>query len=425
MNNRNFSDSINNSESKFKPNTNNSSEDKKQSTTEKQSLRAAAKPSDSDTVIKQQTENPIEKAPEVKETQVVYGTEAPVNSIRETVDSQTQKRFEQEKILSTAEKRMKIIFGSVVGITLAVIIAFVLYLLLFRPGLTVPDPSDPTTINEVRMFSAEHYFDDLKPNEREDVEYPAGIQEKMKRAYATDKNFVSYFSVPGTCMDMAVYQANDNDFYIKKDLAGNYSRYGTVFLDYRNDIEFTDRNTIIYGHNFDNNKDDKQDDIIFGDCLSYLDVEYYKQRPLIEYDTLTRHYTFKIIACMLTNGDSTGDVDNGQNYLFNYIAVNMSNECFMEYIDELLQRSFIHTGVDVIETDKLLTLSTCQYEWDVGGALQNARCVLVARMVREGESVEVDTSKAVQNENPRMPHLYYKIFGGENPYYSAEKWYPY
>jgi hypothetical protein len=46
-------------------------------------------------------------------------------------------------------------------------------------------------------------------------------------------------------------------------------------------------------------------------------------------------------------------------------------------------------------------------------------------MVREGESVEVDTSKAVQNENPRMPHLYYKIFGGENPYYSAEKWYPY
>ena len=34
-----------------------------------------------------------------------------------------------------------------------------LTLLLFRPGQQVPDPSDPTIINEVGMFSASYYFD--------------------------------------------------------------------------------------------------------------------------------------------------------------------------------------------------------------------------------------------------------------------------
>ena len=100
----------------------------------------------------------------------------------------------------------------------------------------------------------------------------------------------------------------------------------------------------------------------------------------------------------------------------------MSDQCLLDFVDEVEQRSFIKTGVDVQGTDKLLTLSTCTYYFDRNGALQDARCAVVARLVRDGESEEVDTSKATKNENPRMPQLYYDVFGGTNPYKNASKW---
>ena len=102
----------------------------------------------------------------------------------------------------------------------------------------------------------------------------------------------------------------------------------------------------------------------------------------------------------------------------------MNDDNFMSFIDEVDQRSYIHTAVDIQPTDKILTLSTCTYFFDRNGSLQNARCVLIARMVREGESEEVDVASATQNENPRYPQLYYDVFGGENPYVNAEKWRP-
>ena len=53
---------------------------------------------------------------------------------------------------------------------------------------------------------------------------------------------------------------------------------------------------------------------------------------------------------------------------------------------------------------------------------ENARFVIVARLVRPGESTEVDTSLAVENPNPRYPQAYYDEKGEENPFANAYKW---
>ena len=346
-------------------------------------------------------------------------------SIRQVNEEKIQNKARELQIYTTSQKRMKIVFFTLLVVTILIAAAFAAYLIFFRPEPTVQDPSEPAQIPEVTMFSAEHYFDDVTPNAREGAEISSYVQSKYVGAVGSDENFVGMLTVPGTCIDTAVYRAEDNDRYIKSDLAGNYSRYGIIFMDYRCAINFETRNTIIYGHNFDDDKDGEADDLIFGDILQYLDVDFYKEHPTIHYESIHKNYDFKIIACFLTNGDYTGDTDGQYGYLFNYISTDMSDQCFLEYIDEVKQRSFINTTVDIQGDDKILTLSTCQYEWDVGGALQNARCVLIARMVRDGESTDVDVSGATQNENPRYPQLYYDIFGGENPYTDTEKWYPY
>ena len=96
----------------------------------------------------------------------------------------------------------------------------------------------------------------------------------------------------------------------------------------------------------------------------------------------------------------------------------------MKFHDEILQRSHIHTGVDVQPTDKLITLSTCSYDFDIGGALQDVRFAVIGRMIRDGESEEIDTSLIKENDNVRYPQLYYNIFGGSNPWVNASKWEP-
>ena len=212
---------------------------------------------------------------------------------------------------------------------------------------------------------------------------------------------------------MPVYQCENNSYYLKHDNYDTYTKYGTLFMDMYNDPMNLTRNTTIYGHNFDNKQ-------IFDELHNYQNLEFFKKVPVIEFNTLYKDYKWKVIAAFHTNGELTGD----NNYLFYYIASNFGDNSFMKFYDELQQRSYIHTGVDVQPTDKILTLSTCTYFFDRNGALENARFVVVARLVRDGESEEVDVSKATENDNVRYPQLYYDVFGGSNPWRNASRWQP-
>ena len=92
-------------------------------------------------------------------------------------------------------------------------------------------------------------------------------------------------------------------------------------------------------------------------------------------------------------------------------------EC-QEYIAELDARKLYSTGVDIKPSDKLLTLSTCSYDFN------EERLVVVGRLVRDGEDKTVDTSKAVANNKPRYPAKYYQKKGLTDPFATAAKWIP-
>lgn len=204
-----------------------------------------------------------------------------------------------------------------------------------------------------------------------------------------------------------VVQTKDNEKYLNTGFKGESTRYGTLFVDYRNDLKEFDSNTIIYGHNM---RDGSQ----LGSLVLYEKIENYKAYPTVEFNTIYSNNKWKIFAAFLTNTEKKQD----NNYVFPYLTTKFpTGESFIKFIDEVKQRSYYtNDSVDINENDKILTISTCDT------VFTGARFVLMARLVRDGESEEVDVSRAKVNENQRFPQRWYDIKGKSNPFKNATQY---
>ncbi len=242
-----------------------------------------------------------------------------------------------------------------------------------------------------------------------DVVYPEGLQKKYYKLYAANDDLAGWINIPALQINLPLAQGKDNQYYLKRDVYGKRTKYGVPFFDYRNSLRVLNRNTIIYGHNME------YDDLIFGMLENYRSIEGYKSAPVIECNTIFADYTWLVYGAFVTNGEKKSD--NG--YVFNYNFTELDNYTFLEYIKQVDQRKLYTTGVDILSTDKILTLSTCCYDFN------GARLVVIARLLREGESVHVSTANTVINPNPRYPQAWYDAQNKTNPYAKAEKWVAY
>ncbi len=239
-----------------------------------------------------------------------------------------------------------------------------------------------------------------------DVIFPVGLQLKYARLYATNKEFAGYLEAKGVNLSLPVVQAQNDSKYLNKNFYGNTTKYGCPFVTHVNNIVELDQNTIIFGHHMNNGT-------IFGALDAYKKIDGFKAAPVITFNTLYKDYSWKVVAAFVTNAYEKDD--NG--YVFRYYFASLSTQDrFAAYLNEMSQRSLYDTGVDVLPTDKLLTLSTCSHEFT------DARFVVVARLVRPGESTDVDVSKATVNPNPRYPQAYYNKKKLDNPYANASRW---
>lgn len=246
-----------------------------------------------------------------------------------------------------------------------------------------------------------------------------GVQQKYKDLMSINKEFIGWLRIKDTGVDVPVVQTQDNETYLRKDFYGNYSVYGNPFLDYRNnlkslfekktDVLKADKNTTIYGHNM-------LDNMVFAELLGYRDTAFYKEHPIIEFNTVYGESKWKIVSAFLVN--STDDLDNGYSLPYNFVTCYDAN--FTAYIQELQKRSYVNTGVDIKQSDVLLTLSTCDKS-----EIEEGRFVVVARMLRPGESEEIDSAAVSENTNIKFPQGYYDKKNLDNPYRDDAQWDPY
>lgn len=192
-----------------------------------------------------------------------------------------------------------------------------------------------------------------EPTETPEVPETAPVEVDFEYLHQNvNKDIVAWIYCADTAINYAVTQGDDNDYYLHRLLDGSYNYGGTLFIDYRNPSDFTGWNTFLYGHNM-------KDGSMFGSVTMYNEQWYYDAHPVWYLLTPEKNFKFEPIGGFVVPGDS--EIYNLNSFEFNYTK---------EQRDALIQvaqmNSTFSTGnnVTINDDDKLLTLSTCDYEFD-------------------------------------------------------------
>lgn len=230
---------------------------------------------------------------------------------------------------------------------------------------------------------------------------------------AINEDVKGWITIPDSTIDYVVVQASrDNpEYYLDKDIFGEYSKAGTLFLDVRSSVERNTQSLVIHGHNMVSTPEK-----MFRDLIKYK-VEksgknknkvpnFYKEHPLVNFDTIYQTGQWKIFSVFITNGST-----NKREAFFDFTKANFKNASdFLNFVYQLRIRSELNIDcVDITDSDQLLVLSTCSYEID------DYRTVVVARRLRDGEDPYVDVDSVTVNKNPLYPNSYYYRYGGKAP----------
>jgi sortase B len=166
---------------------------------------------------------------------------------------------------------------------------------------------------------------------------------------------VGWLYCPDTVINYPVAQGEDNNQYLRRDLDGKYLVTGTLFADYRNGKVEADSNYIIYGHNMRNST-------MFGTLIKYKEQTYYDAHPVFYYLTPEKTYKIELYAGLVIKSDSE------------IYAINQSASQLDIQISQFKEKSTFKSDVEYTPGDKVITLSTCSYEFE------DARYILIGKL---------------------------------------------
>ena len=171
----------------------------------------------------------------------------------------------------------------------------------------------------------------------------------------------AWLELPGTVIQYPVTQGEDNSYYLKHLYDGTANKVGCLFIDYENAEDFSDNNTIIYGHNM-------RDGSMFSTLVEYKAQAYYDEHPEMYLVTPEGGYVVEVFSAFVASPEESGSETSP------WALEWKDSGAYTTWLSAMQERSVIETGVSVTSSDKVLTLSTCTN----GGA---DRFIVMGRLV--------------------------------------------
>lgn len=202
--------------------------------------------------------------------------------------------------------------------------------------------SGEETVSEAGTVLTEDTADAVPETEGEPADIPvdfAALQEQNPEVYA-------WLNVPGTKIDYPVAQRfGDNAFYLHHNINGEYEFAGMIYTEDWNAKDFTDPNTIIYGHNMKN-------DTMFTTLHYFEDREFFDGHRDVVIYTPEKIFRYEIFAAYPYD-------DRHLMVSFDF----WKKEVFADYLEQVKEirdeKAYFNEDVQVTADDKILTLSTC------------------------------------------------------------------
>ena len=207
--------------------------------------------------------------------------------------------------------------------------------------------------------------DIVEKEDEETVEIIENIDEPQESMYYSyikmkliDVNFnelksindevVGWIKVEGTTINYPFVHTSNNDYYLNHSFDKSSNGAGWVFMDYRNKINLSNKNTILYAHGRTNGR-------MFGDLKNILSNNWLndKNNFVVKLSTNNENTLWQVFSVYRI--DNTSD----------YIQTEFSDENeFLDWGNMLLNRSSYNFNTSLNSSDRIITLSTCYNDYE-------------------------------------------------------------
>jgi sortase B len=190
------------------------------------------------------------------------------------------------------------------------------------------------------------------------------VLEEYKNLLNKNQKLIGWVKIDDTNIDYPVMQTTDNEYYLEHNLNQEYDKNGSIFMDKDCDVLKPSTNLILYGHHMKSGQ-------MFGELDKYQNKSYAEKHPYISFDTIYEHGTYQVMYVFRSKVYSEEDV----NFKYYQFIDALSETEFDSNMQEMAAMSLYDTGVTAQYGDRLLTLSTCDYQE------KNGRFVVVAKKI--------------------------------------------
>jgi len=200
---------------------------------------------------------------------------------------------------------------------------------------------------------------DETPAPTEEVQEPVYVSPiDFETLWEINEDIYAWIEIPDTVVRYPIVQSPSNDnYYLDHTIEGKAGYPGSIFTCRVNAKDFTDFNTVVYGHNM-------KDNSMFGSLSDYRDLDFLQTHTEIKVYTPEKELTYRVFAAVIYD-----------DRLITSAFDNSDPAACRRFLDTIYgnrnMNSHVLQDVEVTEADRILTLSTC-----IGGRPNNRYLVL-------------------------------------------------
>ena len=182
--------------------------------------------------------------------------------------------------------------------------------------------------------------------EKENSDIYEGCPVDFQGMWEINPDVYAWITIPQTSIDYPILQhPSDNTYYLNYNIDGSYGYPGCIYTESMNSKDFTDNNTVIYGHNMKNGT-------MFAGLHKFMDASFFEKNDKVYIYTPEKELNYTIFAAYVYD-------DRHLLYSFNFA----DQAVYATYLEDIQGMRSMNANfredVKVTGENKIITLVTC------------------------------------------------------------------